>query len=190
MNVGASEVERTMKWVRDRLGIPSVAVGGSAITRWYPVSTKDVDLLIMVGEWKPLDKALQHRPEATPLEPYSGTIRSTRVVLGHRAIDVEFVSGAPFSGERSGDEFVEYVLSQRSEDSRGIHYARPEVVFYMRLMDPEDWRVNVPSIQRDVAAGVPWKTFDEVAGVARHFGTEDVVRERVKRTKELLGLFR
>ena len=183
-------VDRVARWIRDQLRVPFVVVGGSAIEHRYEVGSKDVDLLIGVGDWDPLDRALEGRRDATPLEPTGGTIRGTEVTLGGSRVEVEFISGQPFCGNLTPDDFVRYVRVHRSTKAGGVAYADPSVVFYMRLGPGIlDWEANVYSIQRDLTAGVPLQTLDGAVAVGRHFGVGDVISERVRWTREKLKLF-
>ena len=182
-----SDVDKVARWI-DRLGIAYVVVGGSAIERTVPVGTKDVDVLIAIGDWGPLDAALENRRDAAPLQPISGSIRGTIVTIGTRNIDLEFISGEPFSGERAPDEFIEYVRKSRSSDDRGIRYADASVVWYMRLSTNE-WEEYVPSIRRDARAGVTLSTLDQAVEVATHFGVRKKIAARVDFVRETLHLF-
>lgn len=183
-------VEVIARWVRDRLRVPFVVVGGSAIERRYDVGSKDVDHLIAVGSWKSLDKALESRPEASPLEPTSGTIRGTVAMVGDVRTHVEFISGEPFSGKKDPDDFIDYVLAHRSKEIRGVPYADPAVVFYMRLGPGiESWEYNFESIRRDLKAGVPPNTLDEAVAIGRRFGVGPLLSERVRWVRNRFGLF-
>ena len=188
----AEQVERVAKWVERDLHIPCVVVGGSAIERLAPVGTKDVDLLIAVGDWAPLDSALEHRHDATPLEPLTGTIRGTTAMVGSDRIDVEFVSGEPFCGRRDPDDFIDYVRRRRSVLANGIRYSSPGVVFYMRLSIDDDWKWYVHSVVRDLTnheRPVPLSALDETVAVARHFGRRTPILERVRWVRQQLELF-
>lgn len=188
--MSARQARSVARWVRDELRVPFVVVGGSAIMERYDVGSKDVDLLIAVGDWARLDNSLENRRDATPLEPASGTIRSTRVVIGSSTVDVEFISGQPFSGKRDADDFIHYVRAYRSHVVDEVPYAHPAVVFYMRLGPGiEGWELNFESIRRDLRFGVPIETLDEVVMIARHFGVDEVLSERVQWVKERLQLF-
>lgn len=183
-----SIVREVADWVRDQLQVPFVVVGGSAVERNVPVGTKDVDLLIAVGSWRRLDRALEGRRDATPLDTSTGTIRGTVVTVRSARVDVEFISGEPFSGQKGADDFVEYVRNYRSNVSDGVRYADPEVVFYMRL-STDDWQAYAPSILRDLRAGVPRETLDETLKVAAHFGVREKITHRVTFVRKTLQLF-
>ncbi len=181
-------VREVANWVRDQLQVPFVVVGGSAIEHKVPVGTNDVDLLIAVGSWRRLDVVLEGRRDATPLNASSGTIRGTVVTVGSARVDVEFISGEPFSGPKGADDFVEYVRAYRSTLSDGVRYADPAVVFYMRL-STDDWQAYVPSILRDLRAGVPGETLVVTVKVAAHFGVREKISERVEFVRKTIRLF-
>ena len=170
------------------LGVPFLVVGGSAIAEMYGMSTKDVDILILVGSWRPLDAALDGNHQATSLSPYTGSIRDTTVTVGNRRVLVEFISGEQSAGDRTADEFVAYVRTRWSRTVGGIRYAEPAVVWYMRLTGDE-WEGYVHAFRRDLRAGVPPATFDGVMRIARHLGVEERTRSRIGRIRELLLLY-
>jgi hypothetical protein len=185
--VGRAGVVETARWV-GTLGVPFVVVGGYAIAEQYGMSTKDVDILILVGSWKPLDAALDGNPVATSLSPYSGSIRETVATVGSRRVLVEFISGEQARGDRTADEFVSYVRSRWSRTVGGIRYAEPAAVWYMRLAGDE-WDGYLHAFRRDLRAGVPPATFDGALRIGRHLGVEDRTRSRVGRIRELLQLY-
>lgn len=169
------------------IGVEFVVVGGSTLEREYAVGTGDVDLLVAIGDFESLEKAFQDRKDIAPFAP-TGTVGSTRILVGSGWIEVEFIVGSPFSGTQRGDDFVRYVREYRSDVRGSARWARPEVVWYMRLCTDE-WRMYVPKVRRDVRAEVPESTFDRVMDVARHFGVLEKIGSRVKEAREALQLF-
>ncbi len=128
-----------------------------------------------------MDSAIGNRRDAAPLEPYSGSIRGTTVSIGDSEIQIDFLAGGPFGG----DSFVEYVRGPGSRPYEGSRRARPEVVFYMRLC-LDDWRENIPSIERDLRVGVPESTLVRAVSVARRFGREAKLQERVAAVRQTI----
>ncbi len=175
------QVKEVAGWL-DSLKIRYIVVGGSAI------GTKDVDVLIGVGDWEPIDRILENRREAAPLEPMSGSIRGTVVALGTEQVDVEFLSGEPFAGNRSADDFLRYVHQHRSEVDEGVRYAKPAVVWYMRL-STNDWQQYVEKIRLDIRGGVPLETLGAVVEIGDYFGVGDKMRERVAFVRRTLALY-
>lgn len=56
--------------------------------------------------------------------------------------------------------------------------ALPKVVWYMRLVI-DRWELYVPKMLRDLRAGVPWSTAEEVQRLADRFERGDLLRERI-----------
>jgi hypothetical protein len=185
--VNAKEVAEVAQWL-DSLGIEYVVVGGSAIELKHSVGTKDVDVLIAVGDWAPLDRALDERREATPLESHAGSIRGTRLHLGTQVADVEFISGQPFCGKRDPDDFIRFVRSRHSKVHGGVRFAEPAVVWYMRL-STDDWEIYALKIEQDLRAGVPADTLDRTLALAAHFGVRPKIADRVAFLRRTLALF-
>ncbi|MGD0250790.1 MAG: hypothetical protein ABSB97_07915 [Thermoplasmata archaeon] len=175
----ADDVATVGKWLRSAIGVPFVVVGGSAVERIVPVATKDVDVLIDAADWDHVDSAIESRKEAAPLEPTSGTIRGTVVTIGDAKIDLEFLSDEPFSGGSKPGSFTRYVREHESVVHEGVRYATPAAVFYMRLNAPDDWRLYLPAIERDIVSGVTPRTLDAAVLIAERFGVGPTVRERV-----------
>lgn len=188
--VSRDQIKKVADWLHG-LGVRFIVVGGSAIELHYGAGTRDIDVLILVGDWRSVAEALSHSPLATPLEPDEGQLRGTQVRLGGiEPIDLEFISAEPFSGNRSPDEFVEYVRNYRSEKIGDVRYADPAVVWYIRLSIEGLWDQYVSKIRRDIVAGVPEATFDAVVEIADRFGVADKIRERVNFAQKTLLYFK
>jgi hypothetical protein len=182
----AKDIAAVAKWLRSEIGVQFVVVGGSAVERVVPVATKDVDVLIDRKDWKRVDAALEGRQDASPLSPLSGSIRDTIVQIGNSRIDLEFLSDEPFRGIAPSGSFNRYVRERGSVIDRGIRYATPAVVFYMRLNAPEGWESYVPSIERDLVSGVAPRTLDDAALIAERFGLGPRTRKRIERVHQIL----
>ncbi len=180
-DIEASGIRAVAEWVRSEIGVPFVIVGGSAIEAEVHVATKGVDILVSGPDLEKVDSAIEGRKDAYPLDPATGTIRGTEVSIGGSNIQVDFLSAGPFGG----DEFLRYVRGGGSVRHEGTRRARPAVVFYMRL-SLDDWRENVPSIERDLRVGIPESTLDGAISVARRFGRGEQIGDRVKAVRKLL----
>ncbi len=179
--IDPKDVRVVAQWLRSEIRVPFVVVGGSAIQLEVPVATKDVDILVSGTDLARVDSAMEGRADAHPLDPATGTLRGTRLSKGRSSIDVDFLSAGPFGG----DDFLHYVRGPGSRIHEGTRRARPEVVFYMRL-SLDDWRENVPSIERDLRGGVPESTLDRAVAVAHRFGRSQRIRERVDAVRKIL----
>jgi hypothetical protein len=180
-DVTTGEIRAVVEWLRSEIRVPFVVVGGSAIQIEVQVATKDVDILVSDRDLSTVDSTMEGRADAYPLDPATGTIRGTTVAIGRSSIQVDFLSAGPFGG----DDFLRYVRDRGSRSYEGALRARPEVVFYMRL-SLDDWRENIPSIERDLRVGVPESTLDGAVGVARRFGRGRRLRERVEAVRKTL----
>jgi hypothetical protein len=180
-DVEPDEVRAIAEWVRSAIGVPFVIVGGSAIAAEVSVGTKDVDVLVSGTDLERADRAVERREDAYPLDPGSGTIRGTEVTIGDSRIQVDFLSAEPFGG----DAFLRYVRGRGSVRYEGTLRARPTVVFYMRL-SLDDWRENIPSIERDLRLGLPESNLDGAVVVARRFGRGERIQSRVQTVRRVL----
>lgn len=180
-DVEPNEIRALTEWVRAAIGVPFIVVGGSAIEAEVSVGTKDVDFLVSARDLEKVDLALESRKDAHPLEPATGTIRGTEVLIGRASIQVDFLSATPFGGE----VFLDYVQRRGSIRYEGARRARPKVVFYMRL-SLDDWRENIPSIERDLKAGISVSALGGAILVARHFGRGELIEERVNAVRRIL----
>ncbi|MGI0130786.1 MAG: hypothetical protein ACREDE_09885 [Thermoplasmata archaeon] len=185
--MNAAGVTEVGGWLESEIGVPFIVVGGSAIEQEVPVGTKDVDVLISEADWETVDGALENRKDASPLEPMDGTIRGTKLAIGGTLIDLEFLSPEPFSGTHPPGEFVRYVRDDGSKKRGRIRYAGPDVVFYMRL-STEHWQAYVPSIERDLNAGIDPATLDQVLALGDRFGVGERLRGRIQAVREVLRL--
>jgi hypothetical protein len=185
-----TDVEAVAEWLHDA-GVDFVVVGGSAIETRANAGTRDVDVLILVGDWDAISRAVRDDPAADGLEPDYGQLRGTRVRLGGlEPVDLEFISAEPFCGSRTSDEFVEYVRSYRSEKIGRVRYATPGAVWYIRLSLDDFWSQYVSKIRREIVAGIPESTLDEAVDIAKHFGVAERIRERVAETRRMLAIYR
>jgi hypothetical protein len=183
--VEATEAKIVGDWLQTAIGVPFVVVGGGAVAQDVPVATKDVDVLIDRRDWEAIDSAIETAPEATPLEPVTGTIRGTLIRIGDRSYELEFISAEPFSGRFSAETFEQFVREEGSTVREGIRYARPAVVFYMRLAT-DDWQGHVDAIERDLRAGVPYSVLDLAVGIAERFGVETLLRDRFEYVRKAI----
>jgi hypothetical protein len=112
------------------------------------------------------------RAAAGVLQPPEGTIPFGLLDPGY------------FSGDRSGDEFFDYVARSRSTDGPAGRVADPQVVWYMRLLVPQERYLD--RILRDRDAGAPsiaW--LKDVRRMARRFGTTVRIDDRISELTEL-----
>ncbi len=57
----------------------------------------------------------------------------------------------------------------------------------MRLVVP-NWLIYVQKTLRDIRAGVPEETLEDVLAMARVLGVEDTIRPRVEKTRDVIAM--
>jgi len=163
-----------------------VLVGGMAVElAGYPTGTEDVDFAVTMRQFEDVMRRLQGDRRFRDVKSL-GTIGGAQFFVGDRWIDVDFLNPRLFQGRKSGDDFIAYVKRYRSRKTALGPVAAPEITWYMRLAIP-DWEIYVQKILRDVRAGVPANTLDDVLAIARILGIERVLRPRVQKTREFLA---
>lgn len=178
------ELEALSAVLRD-LGIEYVLVGGMAVElAGFPTGTEDVDFAVTMRDFGRVLKQLDDDPRFRGVEDL-GTIGGAQFFTGERWMDVEFVNPTLFQGKRSGNDFVRYIKRYRSRITPGGPVAHPTVTMYMRLIIP-DWEIYVQKILRDLRAGVPDEVLDGALTVAKVFGVEEIIRPRLKKTKDFI----
>jgi hypothetical protein len=171
-------------------GIDFVLVGGSVLDGRYQIGTGHVDILVTVGSFERVSQAIGEHPDRAAPMDRTGTLATTRFLVGAAWVEVEFIHGKPFSGDRGGDDFVDYVRREESETVSGVARATPAAVWYMRLTFDDQWLLYVQKIARDVRAGVPISTLKDVQRIADHFGVGGKLRDRIEHAREFLKIRR
>lgn len=161
-------------------------MGGASLERGFPIGTGDIDVAVALKDYPRVLETLRRHPRVRAVEDL-GTMAGCEFRIGTRWVDVEFLHPRPFAGERSPDDFIDYVRRHRSERTDVATFAAPEVVWYMRLAIG-DWEVYVQKILRDVRAGVPPSLLDKVLDIAKHFGVLEVLAPRVERARTMVEL--
>ncbi len=98
---------------------------------------------------------------------------------------VEFLDPSYFSGEKTADEFIDYVKRYRCTKRDVGYVAHPEVVFFMRLAIA-DWEIYVQKILRDIRVGLPASLLDDVMEMAGTLGIREKMKPRVEYTREIV----
>ncbi len=164
-----------------------VLVGGMAVElAGYPTGTEDGDFAVTMREFRRVMRLLGDHPRFREVESLD-TIGSAQFFTGTGWIDVGFLNPKLFRGRRSGDRFLQYVKRYRSVSTTLGPVARPEVAWYMRLVVP-NWLIYVQKTLRDIRAGVPEETLEDVLAMARVLGVEDTIRPRVEKTRDVIAM--
>ena len=167
-------------------GVTTLIIGAIAIVAQGGRATEDVDLFVATRGFSGLKDAIRADSRVRDFGTVGGVskfyfrLRSRRV-----EIRVDVLDPQGFSGTRSGDEFFGFVWDHYSYDSNAGRMARPEVVWYTRLLVPR--AAYRDKIAQDIENGAPVEWLDRALEIARHFGTTKVARGRALEVTKLLG---
>ncbi len=167
-------------------------VGGAAVAEVYPSESVDIDVLLMAREYARAVDELDHDPSVVSMSREGGEMAGGHFLVGHTVVRFDLLNPEAFSGNRSGDEFFDFVRRSGSRRTPEGVVAKVAVVWYMRLVIEGDaWLVQVQKILRDLRAGAPWDLTKDVRRIAKRFGVEERLDDRlglVKQEAERAGL--
>ncbi|MGA8303807.1 MAG: hypothetical protein WA691_09935 [Thermoplasmata archaeon] len=159
-----------------RQGIRYVVVGGQAIAQTAATTTRDVDVMVATSDFRTTVERFRGEKELT-FDWGDEQIARFRIrSVGGVPLDV--INAAAFSGNRPGEEFFRFLIEDGSKEADGIAYAVPEVVWYTRLLTKR-WRAYAEKIITNVIDGVAAGRLKKVEEIARRFGTEATIQERL-----------
>jgi hypothetical protein len=167
-----------------RQEIRYVVVGGQAVLREAATSTRDVDVMVATSDFGATVARLRGEKDLAFDWETEQLARFRILPLGGVPLDV--INAAAFSGGRPGGEFFRYLVDEGSAESEGVAYAFPEAVWYTRLMTKR-WRSYAEKIVTNVIDGVASDRLAKVDELARRFGTESTIRERLALVREELA---
>lgn len=153
-----------------------VVVGGQAIGKAVR-ATGDVDVMVTATDYAAAVTALRSDEDAEFQWEEQGVARFAMRPMGGEFLDVLDASG--FAGSRGSEDFFGFLVDEESTMQDGIRYATPAAVWYTRLM-VRRWRHYSDKILQDLLGGVAAGRMRRVVEIARRFGTEETIRERVK----------
>lgn len=166
-----------------RHGIRYTIVGGQAIARNAATATQDVDVMVTTDDYHAAVERLGKDTELTLAWEAKAVARFGIVALNGIPLDV--VDAGAFSGTKSGTEFFDYLVKEQSSEADGIFYASPEAVWYTRLLTKR-WRAYAEKIVTNVLDGLEADRLLKVEEIARKFGIEPTMEERVAYVREEL----
>lgn len=159
-----------------RHGVQFVVVGGQAIGKAVR-ATGDVDVMVATPEYRKTIELLRSDPESRFDSEEGGVARFVMTRAGDEFLDV--LDAKEFAGTKSGKGFFAFIVSSESRSRDGILYATPAVVWYTRLM-VRRWKHYSDKILQDVLGGVGAGRIRRVVEIAKEFGTEALIRDRVR----------
>lgn len=158
--------------------IDYVFVGGTAIRLHYPSETFDFDVMVLPSDFSRAVATVDKDRAVASMDRGPASMPGGHVIVRGALVRFDLLDPAAYAGNRTADEFYSYVRRYASDPSPIGRAARPSVVWYMRLIIDRH-ELYFPKILRDLRAGVPWSTLDEVRRIARRFGLADRVAQRV-----------
>lgn len=161
-----------------RLDIDFLLVGGSAIV-------DQIDFVLTPKEFDEIEERLEKNSRFIVRDSIK-TMVGTEFMYENSWRTVEFINPTHFSGNKTADEFVEYVKRYRSKKTDIGHIANPEIVFFMRLM-VNDWEIYIQKILRDIKAGLPLDILNEVMAISKTLGVEEKMNPRIEKTREIIS---
>ena len=168
-----------------QMDIDFIIVGGSAIeSEGYDIGTADLDFVLAPKKFDKVQKQLEKNSKFRVRDRIKTMIES-EFMFENTWQTVEFIDPAYFSGKKTPDDFIDYIKRYRSRKKEIGYVAKPEVVFYMRLMIT-DWEIYIQKILRDIRAGLPEETLDEVIEISKTLGVDDKMEPRVNKTKQII----
>lgn len=169
-----------------QIDIDYIVVGGSAIeNEGYSIGTTDLDFVLTPKGFDRVEKRLENSSRFKIRDKIK-TMLETGFMFENTWQTVEFIDPATFSGDKGPDDFIDYVKRYRSIKKEIGHVAKPEVVFYMRLMIV-DWEIYIQKILRDIRAGIPEEVLDDVIEISKNLDVKDKIKPRVKKTKKIIN---
>ena len=168
-----------------KMDVDFIVVGGSAlVNEGYDISTSDLDFVLTPKHFDKIEDELEESSRFLVKDRIQTMIES-EFMYENSWRTVEFIDPGYFSGDKSPDEFVDYVKRYRSVKKDIGYVAQPEVVFYMRLMTG-DWEIYIQKILRDVRSGLPVSLLDEASKISETLKVEDKVEPRATKAKEII----
>jgi len=167
--------------------IDFIFVGGTAILRRYPSQTFDFDVMVLPRDFARGVAAIDKDPSVASMSRSPATIPGGHVIVRGSLVRFDLLDPAAYAGTRTGQDFYTYVRRYASDPSPIGRIAKPAVVWYMRLVIDRH-ELYFPKIVRDLRAGVPWSTVDEVRRIAKRFGVDDVIRQRIQTLAEVADI--
>lgn len=164
-------------------GIRFAIVGGQAVALSAATATRDVDVMVTTDDYQNAVARLG-TDEALTLGVEGGAVTRFGIVALHGA-PLDLIDAGFFAGNKTGGEFFEFLLREQSTPIDGVLFASPEVVWYTRLMTKR-WRSYAEKIVTNVIDGLPAGLLAKVEEIARRFGTEATLKERVDYVRQEL----
>jgi hypothetical protein len=167
-----------------RQGIHYVVVGGQAIAQKAATSTHDVDVMVATSDYGTTIRRLRGE-KGLAFDWEDDQIARFRI-LSVGGVPLDVINAATFSGDKTGEEFFRYLTQDGSTVTDGVAYATPEVVWYTRLLTKR-WKSYAEKIITNVIDGVSSGRLGKVEEIARRFGKDAAIKDRIAYVREELA---
>lgn len=164
-------------------GIRFAVVGGQAVALNAATATRDVDVMVTTDDYPTAVQRLGTDPAVT-LGMEGGAVTRFGIQALHGS-PMDLIDAGFFAGNKTGAEFFDFLVREQSTEVDGVLFASPEVVWYTRLMTKR-WRAYAEKIVTNVIDGLSIGLLERVEAIARRFGTEGTMRERIDYVREEL----
>ena len=159
-----------------RHSIQYIVIGGQAIAQKAATTTHDVDVMVATDDYASTVRRLRAETELV-LDWEDKQLARFRI-RPQGGVPLDIINASAFSGAKPGEEFFRYLDGEGSSETEGIRYAIPEAVWYTRLLTKR-WKAYAEKIVTNIIDGVAADRLDRVEGLARRFGTEAALTERM-----------
>ncbi len=182
----ASDREKLTRLTRGlrRNGVDYIVIGGQAIAEHVQTGTEDLDVLVALRDFDEALTRLKADQEFGDAPEERGWIAKFVISTGTPAadrIDFDVVSTVRYVKGPSANRFFDYIQTKWTYDGALGPTAKPEAVWYMRLLvdAPNQGRYAI-KIRNNIRDGAPLAWFDGVREIAKEFGTLGEVEPRIR----------
>jgi hypothetical protein len=188
MKVSADQAREVIAFLQGA-GIRSILVGGLAVRMKGGRATDDVDLLVTAGEFAQLKDRLRSEPRIRNYGQSAGVGHFFfRLDSKPVEIRVDVLDPSVFAGTHSGDELFDFVWNECSDALKVGQVARPEFVWYTRLLVPRE--IYRDRIAEDLENQSPVEWLDKAVAIGVRFGTGPLAKSRAADVLKLADEFR
>jgi hypothetical protein len=176
MSVSADQGREVIEFLQ-AAGVRSILVGGLAVRMRGGRATDDVDLLVTAREFRDLKTRLGRSRRIRSYGQSEGVAHFFfRLASGQTEIRVDVLDPSKFAGPHSGDELFDFVWNECSDSLEIGRVARPEFVWYTRLLVDRD--IYRDRIAEDLENQSPVEWLDKAVSIGVRFGTGHLARSR------------
>lgn len=169
-----------------------IVVGGYAWERnVMPAGTLDLDIMILASDYErmlgSIPAILRKENIFADLLDRHPVMSLFRVSRAGVSLELETINSEYYS--RGAKDFLTYAKQYRCTPIGGVYYAKPELIWYMRLRIP-DWETYITKCLRELVLSSRRKKFrirfSDIMEISRVFGTEEAIKPRLLTLKKYI----